>query len=53
MRAYVAAVRQRQASLDDPLTSTGVQQWADWALGLADRLDAVLSGSFRTVQNDE
>jgi hypothetical protein len=53
IRAYVSAVRERQASLDDPLSATGFQQWTEWALSQADRIDPVLSGSFRTVQNDE
>ena len=53
IRAYVSAVRERQAALDDPLSATGFQQWADWALSQADRLDPVLSGSFRTVQDDD
>jgi hypothetical protein len=53
IRAYVSAVRERQASLHDPLSATGFQQWAEWALSQADRIDPVLSGSFRTVQNDE
>jgi hypothetical protein len=51
-RAYVSAVRDRQATLDDPLTEAGFQDWADWALSQADRIDPVLSGSFRTVQDD-
>lgn len=53
IRAYVSAVRERQAALDEPLSATGFQQWADWALGQADRIDPVLSGSFRTVQDDD
>ena len=53
IRAYVSAVRERQATLDDPLSATGFQQWADWALSQADRIDPVLSGSFRTVQDDD
>jgi hypothetical protein len=53
IRAYVSAVRQRQAGLDDSLSATGFQRWADWALGQADRIDPVLSGSFGTVQDDD
>jgi hypothetical protein len=53
IRAYVSAVRDRQATLDDPLTEAGFQDWADWALSQADRIDPVLSGSFRTVQVDD
>jgi hypothetical protein len=53
IRAYVSAVRQRQAALDDLLCATEFQQWADWALSQADRIDPVLSGSFRTVQDDD
>jgi hypothetical protein len=52
-QARSSAVRERQAALDDPLSATGFQQWADWALSQADRIDPVLSGSFRTVQDDD
>ena len=53
IRVYVSAVRDRQATLDDPLSEAGFQDWADWALSQADRIDPVLSGSFRTVQVDD
>jgi hypothetical protein len=53
IRAYVSAVRQRQSAIDDPLSATEFQQWADWALSQADRIEPVLSGSFRTVQDDD
>jgi len=53
IRAYVSAVRERQAALDDPLNATGFQQRADWALSQADQMEPVLSGSFRTVQDDD
>jgi len=53
IRAYVSAVRDRQAALDDPLGAAEFQQWADWALSQADRIDPVLSGRFRTVQDDD
>ena len=42
-----------KGALDDPLSAAGFQQWADWALSQADRIDPVLSGSFRTVQDDD
>jgi hypothetical protein len=38
IRAYVSSVRNRQASLDDPLSATGFQQWAVWSLSQADRI---------------
>jgi hypothetical protein len=53
IRAYVSAVRDRQATLDDPLSEAEFQDWAHWALRQADRIDPVLSGSFRTVQVDD
>jgi hypothetical protein len=53
IRAYVSAVRDRQATLNDPLSEAGLQDWADWALSQADRIDPVLSGNFRTVQMDD
>jgi hypothetical protein len=53
IRAYVSAVRDRQATLENPLGEAEFQDWADWALSQADRIDPVLSGSFRTVQTDD
>jgi hypothetical protein len=53
IRAYVSAVRERYAALNDPLSEAEFQRWADWALSQADRIDPVLSGSFRTVQDDD
>jgi len=53
IRGYVSAVRDRKATLDDPLGESGFQAWAEWALSQADRIDPVLSGSFRTVQVDD
>jgi len=53
IRAYVSAVRDMQAALEDPLNETELQQWVDWALTQADRADPVLNGSFRTVQHDD
>ena len=53
IRAYVSAVRDRQPTLDDPLAEAGFQDWVDWALSQADRIDPVLSGSFRAVQHDD
>jgi hypothetical protein len=50
IRAYVSAVRDRQATLDDPLSEADFKNWADWALSQADRIDPILSGSFRTVK---
>lgn len=51
IRAYVSAVRARQAALDDPLSATGFQQWADWALSQADRIESCLAASeqFKTT----
>jgi hypothetical protein len=43
----------RQFTLDDPLSEAGFQDWAGWALSQPDRIDPVLTGSFRTVQVDD
>jgi hypothetical protein len=40
-------------ALDDPLSEADFKNWTDWALSQADRIDPVLSGSFRTVQVDD
>ena len=53
IRAYVSSVRDMQASLDNPLSEAELQHWAHWALSQADRIDPVLTGSFRTVQSDD
>ena len=53
IRAYVSVVRDRQATLVDPLGEAGFQDSADGALSQADRIDPVLSGSFTTVQVDD
>ena len=39
IRAYVSAVRDRQATLDDPLSEADFQYWASWALSQADRIE--------------
>lgn len=53
IRAYVSAVRDMQSSRENPLRGSELQHWVDWALTQADRVDPVLNGSFRTVQNDD
>jgi len=53
IRAYVSAVRDRQATIHAPLSEADFKNWADWALSQADRIDPVISGSFRTVQVDD
>ena len=53
IRAYVSAVPDRQATLNDPLSKADFKNWADWALSQADGIDPILSGSFRTVQVDD
>ena len=35
------------------LSEAGFQDWANWALSQADRIDPVLPGSFRTVHVDD
>ena len=53
IRAYVSAVQDRQGTLENPLGEAEFQDWSDWALSQADRIDPVLSGRFRTVQTDD
>ncbi len=52
IRAYVAAVQTR-SSTDTAMTALELQQWVDWSLQQADRLDPVINGGFRHVQHDE
>jgi hypothetical protein len=51
--AYVSAVRDLQSRAENPLGEAGFQDWADWAFSQADRIDPVVSGSFRTIQDDD
>ena len=53
IRDYVCAVRDLQATLDNSLGEAELKTWSDWARRQADRIDPVVSGSFRTVQNDD
>ena len=53
IRAYVSAVSDRHATLDNSLSQAEFRDWAEWALSQADRIDPVLSGSFRRVQVDD
>jgi uncharacterized membrane protein YkvA (DUF1232 family) len=53
LRRVLLRVCNQESAIDDPLSATEFQQWADWALSQADRIDPVLSGSFRTVQDDD
>ena len=52
IRAYVAAVQKLQATLDNPLSETEMEQWVDWSLKQANRIDPVLNGRYRTVPGD-
>ncbi len=48
IRAYVATVRELNASAADSMTPEALEEWASWALAQADRIDPVLSGAFKT-----
>jgi hypothetical protein len=41
IRAYVAAVRELQPTLDNPLNETELQHWVAWSLSQANRIDPV------------
>ena len=53
IRAYVSAVRGRQAALDRSPQCNGTSTVGGLGTPQADRIDPVLSGSFRTVQDDD
>jgi len=48
IRAYVAAVRALNPNASDPLTPGALDEWSGWALAQADRIDPVLSGTYKT-----
>jgi hypothetical protein len=54
IRACVSAVRARIGGAVIPMMSDALDEWAAWALGQADRIDPVVSGSFlaRPVESD-
>jgi hypothetical protein len=52
IRHYAAAVREIQPQLERPLGKADLRSWIAWALEQADRIDPIVSGLFRTVQDD-
>lgn len=46
IRAYVGRVREFNATLENPVSSVAVDEWANHALAQADRIDPVTSGRF-------
>lgn len=48
IRAYVDAVRALNTTTADPMPTAELEDWSNWALAQADRIDPVLSGAFRT-----
>jgi hypothetical protein len=53
IRAYVAAVRQLQPSLESPLSDAELEAWAAWALSQADQIDPVRTGAYKAVPADD
>lgn len=47
IRAYVDAVRQANAISDNPMSPGEFEQWVEWALAQADRIDPIRSGQYR------
>jgi hypothetical protein len=52
-RTYVAVVRSLQLSLKDGLDAAELEEWIEWALTQASKIDPVLNGSFKHVSVDE
>jgi hypothetical protein len=48
IRAYVVAVRTLNSSASEPMTLIELNEWCEWALAQADRIDPVLSGAYKT-----
>lgn len=48
IRAYVRAVQVLNATAPEPMSPTELEEWCAWALSQADRLDPVVSGSYKT-----
>ncbi|HUR35948.1 MAG TPA: hypothetical protein VM032_19230 [Vicinamibacterales bacterium] len=47
IRAYVESVRRLNATAPDPMSSEDLADWSGWALAQADRIDPVISGTFK------
>lgn len=47
IRAYVESVRRLNAIAPDPMASEDLADWSGWALAQADRIDPVISGTFK------
>jgi hypothetical protein len=52
IRKYVEAIRQAQA-LDSSSSINDVEQWSQWALAQADRIDPAISQRFLKATQDE
>jgi hypothetical protein len=53
IRAYVDAVRDMNAAAPERMTADELQDWSVWALAQADRIDPVVSGAFKTLQEQD
>lgn len=53
IRAYVAAVQLANEQAPRPISQEDLADWSGWALAQADRLDPVISGTFRTRPADD
>jgi hypothetical protein len=48
IREYVKSIQALNAQAPDPMTTEELEDWSDWALAQADRIDPVVSGAYRT-----
>jgi len=48
IRSYVAAIQEANKTAPQPMSEGELHSWTQWALSQADRIDPVVSGSYRT-----
>lgn len=53
IRAYVDAVREKNAQAPEPMTAQELCDWSAWALAQADRIDPIASGAYKVRPVEE
>jgi len=53
IRAYVAAVQEANGNAHNPMPSTELAEWKNWALTQADRIDPIISESYKTHPKED
>jgi hypothetical protein len=48
IRLYVAAIQNADKTAPEPMSADELESWSRWALAQADRIDPIISGSYKT-----